>query len=186
MLAVRFMATEEGGARQTDDPHSRAAMRPMGVEQVQAALDQLQLGIELVTFDSSTATSQQAAENVGCQLGQIVKSLGYMINKTTPVLILASGDQLIDERKLGALFGVGRKKARMMTAEQCITVLGYAPGAVPPVAHRTGDLTIIMDESLRRFEIVYAAGGAANAIFPVQVSTLELVTGGLYADVAHA
>lgn len=166
----------------TEDPPTRDDMRVMGVKQVQAALDCLQLGIQIVTYDSSTATSRQAAENVGCQLGQIVKSLGYMINKTRPVLILVSGDQSIDERKLGALYGVGRKKVRMMTAEQCITVLGYPPGGVPPVAHRTDDIAICLDETLRRYETVYAAGGAANAIFPVKLSILEEVTGGRYAD----
>ena len=185
MLAVRCMATEEDGAQRTDGPHSHDDMRVMGVEQVQAALERLQFGIQIVTYDNATATSQQAAENVGCQLGQIVKSLGYMINKTTPVLILASGDQSIDERKLGALFGVGRKKVRMMTAEQCVTLLGYQPGGVPPVAHRTDDLAIIVDETLQRFETVYAAGGAANAIFPVKLSILEEVTGGSFADLAR-
>lgn len=180
------MATEEGGAQQIDDPHSQDDMHQMGVEQVQAALDRLQLGIQIVTYDSSTATSQQAAESVGCQLGQIVKSLGYMIDKTKPVLILASGDQSIDERKLGALFGVGRKKVRMMNGEQCVEFLGYAPGGVPPVAHRTDGLVIILDETLQRFETVYAAGGAANAIFPVKLSMLEEVTGGIFADLTRA
>ncbi len=179
------MATEQGGAQRNDDPQSRDDMRVMRVEQVQAALDRLQLGIQVVTYDSSTATSQQAAENVGCQLGQIVKSLGYMIDKTTPVLILASGDQSIDERKLGAMFGVGRKKTRMMNAKQCVEVLGYAPGGVPPIAHRTDGLTILLDETLQRFETVYAAGGAANAIFPVKLSILEEVTGGIFADLAR-
>lgn len=181
------MAIEKGGgAERTDDSPSRADMRVMGVAEVQSALDRLQLGIQIVTYDSSTATSLQAAENVGCQLGQIVKSLGYMINKTTPALILASGDQSIDERKLGALFGVGRKKARMMNGEQCVELLGYAPGGVPPIAHRTDDLTIILDETLNRFETVYAAGGAANAIFPVKLVMLEKVTGGRFADVTRA
>ncbi len=174
-----------GGAQRNADGLSRDDLRVMGVEQVQAALDRMQIGIRVVTYDGSTATSQQAAENVGCQLGQIVKSLGYMIKKTTPVLILASGDQSIDERKLGALFGVGRKKVRMMTGEQCITWLGYAPGGVPPVAHRSDDLTILLDETLKRFEIVYAAGGAANAIFPLKLSLLEEVTGGTFADLAR-
>ena len=185
MLAARFMAIEQGGAQRTEDRQSRDDMRVMGVEQVQAALDRRRLGIQVVTYDSSTATSQQAAENIGCQLGQIVKSLGYMIDKTTPVLILASGDQSIDERKLGAMFGVGRKKTRMMSAEQCVEALGYAPGGVPPIAHRRDDLTILLDETLNRFETVYAAGGAANAIFPLKLSLLEEVTGGAFADLAR-
>lgn len=54
----------------------------MGVADVQAALDNLGLAIVIIEFDSSTATSQQAADNIGCQLGQIVKSLGFMIDKS--------------------------------------------------------------------------------------------------------
>jgi prolyl-tRNA editing enzyme YbaK/EbsC (Cys-tRNA(Pro) deacylase) len=161
-------------------------MEMMGVENVQAALDQLQLGIRIIEFDSSTATSQQAAENVGCQLGQIVKSLGFMINKTTPVLVLTSGDQSIDERKLAALFGVGRKKVRMMNAEQCLVLLGYKPGGVPPIAHRSDSIAVYIDESLKRFETVCAAGGGGNAIFPVGLSILKDVTRGTFADVARA
>lgn len=160
-------------------------MDVMGVAQVQAALDQLQLGICVVKYGSSTATSQQAADNVGCQLGQIVKSLGFMINRSRPVLVLVSGDQTIDERKLAALNGVGRKKVRMMKAEQCLAILGYAPGGVPPIAHREGGISIILDDSLKRYETVFAAGGAANAIFPVALSRLQNMTRGTFADVVR-
>lgn len=161
-------------------------MASLGVEQVQAALDRLELGIKVIEFDRSTATSQQAADRVGCHLGQIVKSLGFMIDKATPVLVLASGDQSIDERKLAALFGVGRKKVRMMKAEQCLAILGYEPGGVPPIGHRGGGIALYLDESLKRYETVYAAGGAANAIFPVRLSLLHEITGGAFADLVRA
>lgn len=161
-------------------------MAALGVLQVRAALDQLAPGIKIIEFDSSTATSQQAADRVGCQLGQIVKSLGFLIDKATPVLVLASGDQTIDERKLAALFGVGRKKARMMNAAQCLAILGYAPGGVPPIGHRGGGIAVYLDESLKRYETVYAAGGAANAIFPMRLSRLQEATGGTFADLIKA
>ena len=161
-------------------------MQEMGVPELRAALDALQLDIKIMEFDSSTATSQQAADNVGCQLGQIVKSLGFMIDKKTPALILTSGDQTIDERKLAALFSVGRKKVRMMNAEQCLAVLGYAPGAVPPIGHRSSGFPVYLDETLSRFETVYAAGGEANAIMPISLSTLQQITRGTFADVARA
>ena len=177
---------EAGAASRKHSPPREAEMGALGVAQVQAALDQLKLGICIVEFGSSTATSQQAADNVGCQLGQIVKSLGFMINKTRPVLVLTSGDQSIDERKLAALFDVGRKKARMMKAEQCLALLGYAPGGVPPIAHRSSGISIYLDESLKRYETVYAAGGAANAIFPVPLSVLQEVTRGTFADLVRA
>ena len=157
-------------------------MQVLGVSNVRQALRSLQLDIEVIEFASSTATSQQAALNIGCKLGQIVKSLGFMINKTTPTLVLTSGDQSIDERKLAALFAVGRKKVRMMTTEQCIALLGYAPGSVPPIGHRSGGFLIYLDQSLQRFETLYAAGGAANAIFPIGLTTLQYVTDGVFAD----
>lgn len=157
-------------------------MQVLGVSDVRLALRRLKLDVEVIEFAASTATSQQAAETIGCDLGQIVKSLGFIINKKTPTLVLTSGDQMIDERKLAALFAVGRKKVRMMTAEQCIARLGYPPGGVPPVGHRSGDFAVYLDQSLQRFEIVYAAGGAANAIFPISLKTLQQVTGGVFAD----
>lgn len=179
------MAIEQARAA---DPGQLSPAQPgaLGVAQVQAALDKLQLGISVIEFESSTATSRQAADNVGCQLGQIVKSLGFMISKTAPVLVLASGDQSIDERKLAALFGVGRKRARMMNAEQCLAVLGYAPGGVPPIAHRSGGFPVYLDGTLQRFDMVYAAGGAANAIFPVPLPLLREMTRGVFADLARA
>jgi prolyl-tRNA editing enzyme YbaK/EbsC (Cys-tRNA(Pro) deacylase) len=161
-----------------------AMMKVFGVAQVQAALDRLGHGITVIEFSRSTATSQQAADNIGCQLGQIVKSLGFLISRTKPVLVLASGDHAIDERKLAALYGVGRKKARMMTAEQCIAILGYPPGGVPPIAHRTEGIAVHLDDTLQRFDRVYAAGGAANAIFPMRLSLLASVSGGTFADLA--
>ena len=157
-------------------------MQVLGVSDLRLALRKLKLDVEVIEFASSTATSQQAADNIGCDLGQIVKSLGFMINKTTPTLILASGDQMIDERKLAAHFAVGRKKVRMMAAEQCIARLGFSPGSVPPIGHRSGGIAIYIDQSLQRFEQVYAAGGAANAIFPISLNTLQRVTGGVFAD----
>ena len=161
-------------------------MQAMGPREVQAALDALAFDINVVKFDSSTATSQQAADAIGCQLGQIVKSLGFMISRSTPVLVLASGDQIIDERKLALLFGVGRKKVRMMTCELCMEVLGYAPGSVPPIAHRSSGVDIYLDDTLKRFVTVFAAGGAANAIFPIELTMLQAVTGGSYVDVTRA
>ncbi len=160
-------------------------MRAMGMREVQAALDALRLEIEVTEFETSTATSAQAADSVGCQLGQIVKNLGFMIDKRSPVLILTSGDQSIDERKLAALFGVGRKKVRMMNAEQCLALLGYAPGAVPPIGCRSSGIPVYLDATLKRFETVYASGGAANAIFPISPSALQEATRGSFEDVTR-
>jgi Cys-tRNA(Pro) deacylase len=155
----------------------------LGSKDVNIALAKLDLDIEIIKFEQSTATSQMAADNVGCELGQIVKSLGFMINKEKPILILTSGDQTVDDRKLSKMFEVGRKKIRMMKVEQCIEILGYAPGGVPPIGHRTTDFQIIIDQMLKRYETVYAAGGSAQTIFPIELETLQNVTQAIFADV---
>ncbi len=160
-------------------------MQAMGVKDVQRALERQGLEIEIIEFDSSTATSQQAADNVGCELGQIVKSLGFLIEKSKPILVLASGDQSVDDRKLASLFDVGRKKVRMMNPEQCLSILGYSPGGVPPLGHQRPDIPVIIDDNLRRYDIVYAAGGAANAIFPIELPVLRVVTKAVFADIAR-
>ena len=157
-------------------------MQVLDATDVKRTLRDLKLEVDVIEFDSSTATAQQAAQNIGCELGQIVKSLGFIVNKTTPVLVLTSGDHSVDERKLAALLSAGRKRVRMMTAEQCISVLGYSPGGVPPIGHRTGGFAIYLDQSLQRFGLVYAAAGADNAVFPIRLRTLQQVTGGAFAD----
>ncbi len=148
---------------------------------MQAALDQLGTGIAIRFFDSPTATSQQAADNIGCELGQIVKSLAFLVDER-PILVLASGDQRVDEKKLAALHEVGRKKVKTASAEQCLEIYGYAPGGVPPIALRTPGIPVHIDDSLRRYEQLYAAGGAHNAIFPITLGQLEQLTGGRFGD----
>lgn len=156
-------------------------MEPFTPEHVQVALDRFGLGLKIRLFEQSTATSQQAADAIGTALGTIVKSLCFMVDGQ-PVVVLAAGDQRIDDRKLAALYNTSRKKVRIATAEQCVAILGYAPGSVPPVGHRTPNLPIYIEDSLGRFTQLYAAAGAPNAIFPVTYEQLQQITGGTVAD----
>ena len=155
-------------------------MEPLTPADVQAALDRW--GIKIHFFENSTATSQLAADNIGCELGQIVKSLAFIVDDQ-PIVVLASGDQRVDDRKLAAMFNVGRKKVKVATPEQCIEIYGYAPGGVPPLAHRSPDLPMYLDDSLQRYQQLYAAGGAHNAIFPIMLQQLIEMTGAQFADV---
>jgi prolyl-tRNA editing enzyme YbaK/EbsC (Cys-tRNA(Pro) deacylase) len=151
---------------------------------VQAALDAFGLNIQIRLFENSTATSQMAADNIGCELGQIVKSLAFIVDGQ-PIVVLASGDQRVDDRKLAALYNVGRKKVKTATPEQCIAIYGYAPGSMPPLHYRTAGIPVHIDESLRRYTQIYAAGGAHNAIFPLTLEQLARISGGAFADVAR-
>lgn len=156
---------------------------PLTPEDVQAALDALDSGIQIHFFEDSTATSQMAADNIGCALGQIVKSLAFIVDGQ-PIVVLASGDQRIDDRKLATLYSVGRKKVKTASPDQCVAIYGYAPGGVPPFAHRTAGLPVHIDTHLQRYEQLYAAGGAHNAIFPITLEQLLRFTGGTITDVA--
>jgi prolyl-tRNA editing enzyme YbaK/EbsC (Cys-tRNA(Pro) deacylase) len=127
-------------------------MEPLTPADVQKALDAWNFGIQIRFFEESTATSQMAADAIGCELGQIVKSLAFVVDEQ-PIIVLTSGDQRVDDRKLAALYSVGRKKVKPATAEQCVEIYGYAPG------------------------------GAHNAIFPVTLEQLTQISGGQFADV---
>lgn len=157
-------------------------MTPLTPDDVQRAIDAFDPSIRIRFFDASTATSQQAADNIGCLLGQIVKSLAFVVDEK-PILILASGDGRVDDKKLALLFDVSRKKIKTASAEQCIKIYGYAPGGVPPVGIRTAGIPVYIDQSLERFDQLYAAAGAHNAIFPITRQALIALTGGVIADV---
>ena len=148
----------------------------MGPADVRRALDAAGCSdIEIRFFDESTATAPQAATAVGCELGQIIKSLAFLINGA-PCLVLMGGDGRVEERYLAAQYGVGRKRVRAANAAQCVEIFGYAPGGVPPVGLRS-ELPVWLDEGLRRYEVLYAAGGAPNAIFGIARARLERLCG---------
>ncbi|MBN2470818.1 MAG: YbaK/EbsC family protein [Anaerolineae bacterium] len=156
-------------------------MQALTPDDVQHALDQFDFGLKVQFFEESTATSQEAADAIGTALGTIVKSLCFMV-ESQPVIVLAAGDRRVDDRKLAAIYNVSRKKVKVATPEQCVEVFGYAPGSVPPLAHRTPDLPVYIEDSLARFTQLYAAAGAPNAIFPVELTQLQQITGGQLAD----
>lgn len=149
---------------------------------VQRALDALGLDIRVREHDAPTATAEEAAAAAGCELGAIVKSLCFTIDGV-PVLILTAGDRRVDERKIGELYGVSRKRVRMADRDTTIGVTGYEPGGVPPIG-LAEDLPVLVDETLGRYETVHAAAGASNATFPIPFETLVSVTAGRIADIA--
>lgn len=158
-------------------------MQPLTTEDVKAALETLGLDIPIQQFETSTATSQEAADTLGTELGSIVKSLCFFLGDE-PVIVLGAGDQRMDDRKLAALGGVGRKKVRMASPEQSIELSGYAPGGVPPIGHRVR-LPIYVDDTLSRFGVVYAAAGAPDAIFRIPYRELLQATAGEVVDIAR-
>lgn len=148
---------------------------------VQAALDATGLTIEIIALDESGATAAEAAAALGTELGSIAKSIVFMVDGN-PVVVITAGDQKVDDKKLSLHFGVGRKKIKAAKADECIQHIGYAPGGVPPVGHRTA-VTLLIDETLSRFETVYGAAGHTHRIFPIRYEDLVATTQGTVMDV---
>ena len=148
---------------------------------VQSALAELGLGGAIVELAVEARTSQQAADAVGVSVGQIAKSLVFTVDGA-PVMVIASGVNRVDERKLARLAGgkVGRADA-----ETVKRATGYTIGGVPPLAHDTA-LPIWVDEDLFRYDRIYAAAGVPECVFPLTPDELVRATGGSVADVKES
>ncbi len=155
-------------------------MKP-AVLRVQSALSELGLGGAVVELAVEARTSQQAADAVGVHVGQIAKSLVFTVD-SAPVMVIASGVNRVDERKLGRLAG---GKVRRADAETVKRATGYTIGGVPPFAHETA-LPIWVDEDLLRHDLIYAAAGVPECVFPLTPDELLRATGGRVADVKES
>ena len=131
-------------------------------QRVQDALTPFGLALQVVEFDASTRTAQDAANAIGCTVGQIVKSLIFMTKQTRRgVLILASGSNRVDEKKIAALLGEKIEKA---DADFVRVQTGFVIGGVPPVGH-TNPMETRINEDLLHYDVVWAAAGTPNAVF---------------------
>lgn len=145
-------------------------------QKVAAAAQELGLTVEIKEFEQTTRSAQEAAEAIGCQLGQIVKSLCFSVNDQ-PIMTLVSGVNQLDERKLATWCGVGRKKVKRDSADAVKATTGFSIGGVPPFGHLT-PMTIYVDEDLLQFETVWAAAGTPFAVFAIGPNELIRGSGG--------
>ena len=147
-------------------------------QRVQSAIRELGLEREVIELSVTARTSQQAAEAVGVTVGQIAKSLVFTVDRV-PVLVIASGANRVDEGKLGDLAGGGVRRADPETVRQAT---GYAIGGVPPFAHPSA-LPIYIDRDLLQYDVIYAAAGVPECVFPLSPDELVRATGGRVVDV---
>jgi prolyl-tRNA editing enzyme YbaK/EbsC (Cys-tRNA(Pro) deacylase) len=124
-------------------------------------LSQRGLRIDVVTLSDSARTAALAAAALGVEVGQIVKSLVFL-DGDKPVLVLCAGDRRVDADRLG-LAPASAERVRAST--------GFSIGGVPPLGHDT-ELATTIDESLRRFDVVWAAAGTPHDVFAVDVDAL--------------
>jgi Cys-tRNA(Pro) deacylase len=155
-----------------------------GTERVREALEGAGVEARVVEFAESTRTAEDAARAVGCETGQIVKSLFFMA-EGRPTLALVAGDRQVDTGLLAGIVGVGRKRLKMGAPAEVKEVTGYEVGGVAPVGLlRACDM--VADESLRRFEVVWAAAGTGNAVFAIGTAELARVTNAQWAAITRS
>jgi Cys-tRNA(Pro) deacylase len=142
---------------------------------VQAALASLGLDCQVMELKKTTRSASEAAEAVGCKIGQIVKSLVFMGRHTLkPVLVVASGANRVNEKRLAELVS---EPVKMPDADYVKQKTGFAIGGVPPLGHRE-TLETYIDEDLLTFDEIWAAAGTPNALFKLTPQDLQLMTSG--------
>ena len=156
---------------------SEAAGRPLpaSAQRVQAALLAAGVAVQVIELAVAARTSQQAADALGIAVGQIAKSLIFRaVSSGCAVLVIAAGDRRVDEARVAAALGEPIERA---TPEFVREHAGFAIGGVAPVAHARPMRTFV-DASLRRFAVVWAAGGTPHCVFPIAPDQLLRVSGG--------
>lgn len=144
-------------------------------QRVQHALKAQGMDLRVTELPDSTRTAVAAAQAVGCAVGQIVKSLIFQGKKTRqPYLVLVSGANHVDEKKLRRIVGekIGKADADFVRAHT-----GFAIGGVSPVGHKE-PLSTVIDEDLLGYEQLWAAAGTPHAVFALTPADLQQLTAG--------
>lgn len=149
-------------------------------QRVQDALSAAGLNCAVVELPASTRTAQEAAQAIGCRVEQIVKSLVFRGRRSgQPVLVLASGSNRVNEKRVGELLGEPIERA---DADFVREHTGFAIGGVPPVGH-PAPLTTLLDRDLLAYAELWAAAGTPHAVFRLAPADLLAVADARTADI---
>ena len=130
----------------------------MSIEKVREYFKKNNMENRIKEFEVSSATVELAAKAVNCEPARIAKTLSFKINEK-PILIVVAGDAKIDNHKYKERYG---KKAKMLTHEEVLNLIGHQVGGVCPFAINDG-VEVYLDESLKRFKTIYPACGSSNS-----------------------
>lgn len=140
----------------------------MSIESVREYLSRFGADSRILELAESSATVELAAAALRTEPRRIAKTLAFLL-PSGPVVISVAGDAKVDNGKYRAFFGA---KAKMLSPEECVSLLGHAPGGVCPFALKDG-VRVCLDESLRRFDTVYPACGSSNSAIGLTIEELE-------------
>lgn len=150
----------------------------MSIERVRKYLAGFGADGRVIELDESSATVELAAAALGVEGARIAKTLSYKLSDGV-ILVVAAGDARVDNRKYKDKFG---QKAKMLTPDEALELVGHAVGGVCPFAVNDG-VRVYLDDSLKRFETVFPACGSSNSAIELSLNELERMSGGEWCDV---
>ena len=140
----------------------------MSLENVREYLGKYGKDKDIILFDQSSATVKEAAADLGTEEGRIAKTMSFLLS-SGPIVIVAAGDEKIDNRKFKDTF---HEKAKMIGPDEVENLTGHPVGGVCPFALKEG-VKVYLDESLKRFDYVYPAAGTRNSAIKLTIDELE-------------
>jgi len=138
------------------------------------------IAAEIVPMSVETPTVPAAAAALGVSTGQIIKSLLFLV-RDQPVLVIASGETLVDRGVLAARYGVGKKQVKLADAETVLRLTGYPAGGVPPFGHPERLLTLL-DCGVAAWDAIYGGGGDDRTLLRIAPGELARVTDAVWIE----
>ena len=151
------------------------------VKRAEKSLKEFNPNLNVITLNTSARTAQEAASSLGCEVGAIVKSLLFKTENTFTLNLIA-GDRKASLNKIKKI--LNKKDVSMASAEDVKNITGYTIGGVSPVGH-LNKVDIFIDDSLDRFNDLYAAAGHPNCVFKINFKDLQSITNGTIEDITE-
>ncbi|MEN6461672.1 MAG: YbaK/EbsC family protein [Syntrophomonas sp.] len=150
------------------------------IERVNAYLNERNPNLKIIILDDDTSTAPLAAAALGTEVGQIAKSILFKTKNEDYLMIVSAGDVRLDNKAIKNLTGA---RVRMANAGEVFEVTGFNVGGVCPFALKN-PVSVYLDESLKRYDVVYAAAGTGNTALPITYDELQEITNGQPCDVS--
>ena len=151
------------------------------VRRVQEFIAKFDSNLKILVLDTTARTAKDAATSLKCEVGAIVKSL-LLRAENSFLICLVAGDKRCSLNKLKKI--LNKKDVSMADADEVKTNTGFSIGGVSPIAH-IKNLDILVDQSLNRFQHVYAAAGHPNCVFKISYNQLIKITNGLEKEMSE-
>ena len=151
------------------------------VKRVEKILQQFDGTQKIIVLDTSARTALEAASSLGCEVGAIIKSLLFKTGSNF-TLCLVAGDKRASLNKIKKTLKI--KDVSMASAEDVKNITGYTIGGVSPIGHLK-KIEILIDKSLSRFNLLFAAAGHPNCVFKIDFTNLKKITNGVTEEITE-